>query len=88
MKPINYEAEKPGARYGRRVVLGPESMISGETKRRGVRVRCDCGREDVVNKYMLIRGRSKQCVDCKEDEKSRALIGRRRIGAQGGEMYG
>src|SRR5690606_30727771 len=30
-------------------------------------------------------GRSKQCVDCKEDEKSRAMLGRRRIGAQGGE---
>lgn len=88
MKPINHEAEKPGTRYGKRVVLGPEPMISGETKRRGVRVRCDCGREDVVNKYMLIRGRSKQCIDCKEDEKSRTMVGKRRIKTQKGEMHG
>lgn len=66
----NLENEKPGTRYGKRVVVRPEAIIYGGSKHPGLWMRCDCGKEDLVTKSAVVNGRAKQCVECKANEKS------------------
>lgn len=75
MKPgvCNFESEKPGMRYGKRVVLRPDVLISGGNKHRALWVRCDCGREDLVYKSQLVNRRAEQCLDCKSRAKSEEM---------------
>lgn len=61
---------EPGTRFGKRVVLRPDFIISEKYKKRGLWVRCDCGREDLVDLYLFARGRAKQCLDCQNEEQS------------------
>jgi DNA-binding XRE family transcriptional regulator len=58
------ECEKPGTRYGRRVVISTDAIISGGVKYVGLWVRCDCGRTDLVRKSSLVAGVADQCADC------------------------
>jgi len=70
----NTDNEKPGTRYGKRVVLRSGVILCGQTKCVALWVRCDCGRVDLVRKSMLVSGRADQCVECKADERSAVMI--------------
>lgn len=65
MKPI-----EPGTRYGKRVVFGAEPILRKTHKIRGLWMRCDCGREDLVDRYQVTRGLASQCLDCQKVEQS------------------
>lgn len=65
MKPI-----EPGTRYGKRVVFGEERILRKTHKIRGLWMRCDCGREDLVDRYQVTQGLASQCVDCQKVEQS------------------
>lgn len=51
---------KPGTRYGRRVVL--EHLGRDKKGRERVRVRCDCGRESVVQAHAIHK--TSACRSC------------------------
>jgi hypothetical protein len=60
----NYETERVGLRYGYRVVEGVTTLMIGETKYRGLIMRCDCGNVSVVQKSHVVNGRANKCDKC------------------------
>lgn len=63
-------AVPPGTRFGKRVVLRSDVILRATSKVRGLWVRCDSGREDLVDRYLLTKGLAKQCLDCQKNEQS------------------
>lgn len=67
----NRDNERPGTRYGKRVVMGVETLIFNSVKYVGLRVRCDCGNIDVVRKAYIVGGRGNQCPACSAEARQK-----------------
>lgn len=77
----NTDNEKPGTRYGKRVVLSTDRIVIGHLKYVGLWVRCDCGRTDLVRKSALVAGLADQCKDCELADRAQAMRGLK-VGAE------
>jgi len=71
----NTDNEKPGTRYGKRVVLRSGFILCGQTKYVALWVQCECGSVDLVRKSALVNGKADRCVECQSDERSRGMFG-------------
>lgn len=69
-------SERIGTRYGRRTVIGSGHILISGVKYVALKVRCDCGTEDLVRKSQISDAHGRQCRECSYDEKSREMRGR------------
>lgn len=55
-----------GDRHGRRTIIAtaPPRVYKNGARATYVKVRCDCGREDIVRLNVLVDGKANQCVNC------------------------
>lgn len=69
-------SERIGTRYGSRTVIGVGHVEYSGVKYVALKVRCDCGAEDLIRKSQLKRGIGRACRECSYDEKSREMRGK------------
>lgn len=55
-----------GDKYGDREIIdtAPPRIYKNGSRTKYVKVRCKCGREDIVRLNVLIKGKANQCTDC------------------------
>lgn len=84
----DYRDEVPGLRHGRLTILDrePEYRVYGKVKRLALWARCDCGRDELVEKRRLVE-RPGPCSECKAEAKTQAEA-RRRPKLPAGRRYG
>lgn len=69
-------SERIGTRYSSRTVIGVGHVEYSGVKYVALKVRCDCGAEDLIRKSQLKRGIGRACRECSYDEKSREMRGK------------